>query len=314
MKPQSEINEEVSRLASRFFARNYDYLWLKTMLEKGRTTTVPGSTLITGSSHALNGIREAAWKTAVNCSMHSQDIYYDFQCARHVLSSAGGRNFEKCLIVMGYYIAFQDLSLGKVSRKSMIARVYYPIFQDAHNWSEPVRYDPWADFENVPVQVKDICEKAVADKILECGTYYTEFRPRGCYFNLNGRSWSQVPEEERMALGAYRAGEHNRLFQHRESLEENKTIFREFVRFLYSYDVMPIVVIPPFTEGYSQNVLREMKEGVLELLDSVPEDVHYVDFNEARGIFEPVDFMDTDHLSAIGAEKMSSILVDMFGQ
>ena len=109
-------------------------------------------------------------------------------------------------------------------------------------------------------------------------------------------------------------GEHNRLFQHRESLEENKTILRQFVRFLYSYDVMSIVVIPPFTEGYNQGVLKEMKEGVLELLDSVPEDVHYVDFNDAGGIFEPADFMDTDHLSITGAEKMSAILVDMFGQ
>lgn len=91
----------------------------------------------------------------------------------------------------------------------------------------------------------------------------------------------------------------------------NKEILREFVRFLYSCNVMPIVVITP---GYSRCVLKEMKEGVLELLDSVPEDVHYVDFNEASELFEPADFMDTDHLSAVGAEKMSAILADMFGR
>lgn len=314
MKGQEEIYEELSRLTIQFFTRNYDYLWLKTMLEKGRTTTVPGSTLITGSSHALNGIHEAAWKNAVNCSMHSQDIYYDFQCARRVLSATKNSHvFERCLIVFGYYIAYQDLSLSKAIRESIIARIHYPIFHDAHNWSEPVRYDLWSGIKNVSAQVKVICEKAAADKILECGTYYSQFRPRGCYFNLKGRSWSQVPEGERMAMGAYRAGDHNRLIHHRESLEENKKILREFVRFLYSCDVMPIVVIPPFTEGYNQSVLKEMKEGVLELLDCVPEDVHYVDFNGADGIFEPVDFMDTDHLSASGAKKMSTILADMFG-
>lgn len=315
MKSQREINEEVSRLASQFFARNYDYLWLKTMLEKARTTTAPGSTLITGSSHALNGIHEAAWKSAVNCSMHSQDIYYDFQCARYVLSSTKSNHFfKRCLIVLGYYIAYQDLSRSKATRESVVANIYYPIFHDAHNWDEPTLNDPWAPFGDVPKQIKEVCERAIAEKILESGTYYTDYRPRGTYFDLNGRSWSQVPERERIELGAYRAKEHNRLFQHRESLEENKAILQEFVRFLYSYDVVPIVVIPPFTEGYRQNVLKEMKEGVLELLDSVPEDVHYVDFNEARGIFESADFMDTDHLSAIGSEKMSSILVDMFGQ
>ena len=82
---------------------------------------------------------------------------------------------------------------------------------------------------------------------------------------------------------------------------------------MYCCDVTPIVVIAPFTEGYSRSVLKEMKEGVLELLDSVSEDVHYVDFNEASSLFEPADFMDTDHLSAAGAKKMSIILADMFG-
>lgn len=57
-----------------------------------------------------------------------------------------------------------------------------------------------------------------------------------------------------------------------------------------------------------------MKEGMLELLDSVPENVHYVDFNEATGQFEPEDFLDSDHLTASGAEKISTILVNMFGE
>lgn len=57
-----------------------------------------------------------------------------------------------------------------------------------------------------------------------------------------------------------------------------------------------------------------MKEGMLELLDSVPENVHYVDFNEATGQFEPENFLDSDHLTASGAEKISTILVNMFGE
>lgn len=300
---------------NQFFLQNYDYLWLKTMLQKGRTTTVAGSTLITGSSHALNGIHEAAWKNAVNCSMHSQDIYYDFQCAREVILSAGERHvFEKCFIIMGYYIAFQDLSLSKISRETMIANIYYPILQDAHNWNEPILNDPWAPFGDVPEETKAICERKAAEKLLESGTYYTDYRPRGCYFDLNGRSWSQISEEERIELSGYRANDHNRLFQYRETLEENKMILQEFVQFLYSHGVTPIVVIPPFTKWYNRSVFKELKEGVLELLDSVPEDIHYVDFNEAGDIFEPADFMDTDHLSAGGAKKMSAILAEMFGR
>lgn len=311
MRPTNQ--EELTSLATSFFSQNYDYLWLKTMLEKGRATTIPGSTLITGSSHALNGIYEPAWKNAVNCSMHSQDIYYDFQCARRVLTSAVGQYFETCFIVMGYYIAFHDLSLGKESREHMVRRIYYPIFKDAHNWSEPTPYDPWDPFGDIPEQVKAVVESAAAEKILESGTYYAGYRPRQSGSYMNARTWGQLQEEDRLAIGASRAQEHNRLFQHKATLEENKKIFREFVRFLYDRDVTPVVVVTPFTREYNRCVLKMMKDGLLELLDSVPEDVHYVDFNETPDLFGPEDFMDTDHLSASGAKKMSAILADMFG-
>lgn len=303
----------LSRLASQFFRRNYDYLWLKTMLEQAANTKTSGSTLITGSSHALNGIKESCWSSAFNCSMHSQDIYYDFQCARRVLERAEKGRFARCFIVMGYYIAYQDLSRSKVSRETMIANIYYPIFQDAHNWDSPSHRNLWDGAGDIPSPVKELCEQAAVNKLLEYGTYYSEIRPRGTLFDLKGRTWAQVPERERLAMGQYRAQDHNKIYQHKESLEENKQILKQFVQFLYERDVQPIVVITPFSPEYNRFVLPEMKAGVLELLDAVPQDVHYVDFNQALDLFGPEDFMDTDHLSEKGAGKVSEILAEMFG-
>lgn len=54
-----------------------------------------------------------------------------------------------------------------------------------------------------------------------------------------------------------------------------------------------IVVITPFSSEYNRYVLPKMKTGVPELLDAVPQDVHYVDFNQALDLFDPEDFMDT---------------------
>lgn len=305
--------EYLTHLKARFLSRNYNYLWLKTMLDKGRTTTIPGSTLITGSSYALNGIYERAWKNAINCSMHSQDLYYDFQCARRVISSTKNCRFKRCFIITAYYGAFHDVSLSKEIRKTWVSDIWYPIFHDAHNWDQPVQTDPWAAFENVPEQIRTICENVATNTILKSGTYYPDFRPRPPCVYLNGRTWSQASEEERRSIGYDRSKEHNTLFKHKASMVENKRIFQDFVRFLYSYNVTPIVVITPFTEEYNHGILREMKESMLELLDSVPEYIHYVDFNEITGLFELEDFMDPDHLSAAGAKKMSTILVDMFG-
>ena len=115
-------------------------------------------------------------------------------------------------------------------------------------------------------------------------------------------------------MGKIRAESHKKLFQHKASFEENKRILQEFVSFLYAHDVTPIVAITPFTPEYDCFVLNEMKESVLELVDGVQEDEHYVDFNEnAADLFIPSNFMDTDHLSASGAKKVSNILAEMFG-
>lgn len=313
--------EMLGTIASQFLARNYDYLWLRTMLNQAVTASTDGSTLITGSSHALNAIQESCWNNAFNCSMHSQDIYYDFKCAKQVLEAAKPGRFSRCFIVMGYYIAYQDLSRSKVSRETMIKNVYYPIFKDGHHWDAPER-DLWDWLEiNFPAgslltqeTIQATCEQAAVNKILEYGSYYSPLRPRGSYFNLGGRTWAQVSPEERLAMGKLRAEEHNRIFAHKQSFEENKQILKEFVHFLYQHEVQPIVVITPFTPEYNQFVLPQMRAGVEELVDSVPEEVYYVDFNQLEGLFDPADFMDTDHLSAAGAQKASAMLAAEFGR
>ena len=65
---QDNMSEALQALAAQFFQRNYDYLWLRTMLEQAGSSKIPGSTLITGSSHALNGVKESCWNRAFNCS------------------------------------------------------------------------------------------------------------------------------------------------------------------------------------------------------------------------------------------------------
>lgn len=302
-------------LTEQFLSRdyNYHYLWLKTMLDQAANTKISGSTLITGSSHALNGIKESCWRNAFNCSMHSQDIYYDFLCARRVLETAEKGRFARCFIVMGYYIAYQDLSRSKVSRETVISNIYYPIFHDAHNWESPTYVDPWAGIGDIPDPVRAVCEQAAAQKLLQYGTYYSNLWPRKAAFDFNGRTWVQMPQAERLAWGRERAKDHNKTFQHKESFEENKKLLRQFVHFLYEHEVQPIVVITPFSDEYNHFILPEMKAGLLDLLDTVPEDIHYVDFNLTDGLFDPTDFMDMDHLSEKGAEKVSSILVEMFG-
>ncbi|MBQ4346919.1 MAG: hypothetical protein IJC39_00525 [Firmicutes bacterium] len=183
---------DIITVSQQFLFRNYDYTFLKTMLEKGASMQFPGATLITGSSHALNGIYEPAWDHAVNCSMHSQDIYYDRLCAKKVLEGAPGK-FSRCFIVMGYYIAFQDLSSSKVSREGIISNIYYPIFKDAHNWDDPKENDPWAGFPGLLADEKEAVWKTASKMLLAFGSYYSRMMGRGTYFDLKGKNGRKFP-------------------------------------------------------------------------------------------------------------------------
>lgn len=306
-----DSNDVMQWIVSHFLFRNYDYAWLRAMILRGGQMRGRNNTLITGSSHALSCIREQAWENAVNCSMHSQDIYYDFLCARQIIDKGG--QFEKCFIILGYYIAYQDLSLSTNMREKMISPIYYPIFKDSHHWEAPTPYDHYALIGDFSKEVKTACEEYAALILYERNTYYSDIKMRVPFYDFGGRTWQELTEEERDAYGRQRTSSHNSLLNHQTSLLENREIMKDYVNYLYQKGILPIVVITPFSRAYNRYVSKEMKEAVWEMLDAVPQEVHFVDFNDSD-LFDDNDFTDTDHLNALGAAKTSGYLTQMFGR
>ena len=192
----------------------------------------------------------------------------------------------------------------------MIAPVFYPIFNDAHNWDTAYKVDPWRGFGDIPAKIKLSCEQIASKEIDRYSTYFG-LRKRGSFFNLQGRSWNEVTETEKLAMGEQRGHSHSK--KHESSFAENKEILREYVHFLHMNEIVPIVVLPPFTAVYNRNINSDMKEAIIELVDSVPEDIHYVDFNQCD-LFDDTCFMDTDHLNERGAHMMCEILAEIFGR
>lgn len=301
-------------LISQLFSRkNYNYVWLQAMLDKASKIPGPGAVLITGSSYGVNGIIEQMWKEAVNCSVSSQDLYYDFQCAYKVISNSANERFSRCFIIGGYYAACHDLSRGK-QEHTMISDVYYPIFKDGHNWREAMQNDLWLDVGEgeIPGEEKKRCEQLAIERMLQQGTYFAEEKQRGgTVFDLNGLNWWELPAEKRRELGRIRAESHNKLFQNKAAIEENRKILNDYVHFLHLNGIMPVFVIAPFTVEYTTHISQEMKASIFELLLSVSEKIRFVDFNQFT-CFETSDFVDTDHLSEKGAEKFSRMLVELF--
>lgn len=302
---------DLNQVSELFLQKNYYYVWLKAMLGKAAEVEGPNATLITGSSYGLNGIIESYWEQAVNCSSSSQDLYYDFKCARRAISSGRPNRFSKCFIIGGYYLAGHDISRGRQEREMMISNVHYPIFADGHNWVEAKQNDLWAGLDVFSDEDKRQCEQLAIQKMLKRGTFFSEGKKRGGTIFKLKRDWWDLSAEERQMLGKIRAEGHNKMFQKTQAISENIKILNEYVHFLHLNGIMPIVIIAPVAPEYRQHVSKEMKESINELVTAVSEEFCFVDFNQF-GCFEPSDFVDTDHLSLKGAEKFSNLLINLF--
>lgn len=304
---------DLYQVSELFLQKNYYYVWLKAMLGKAAEVEGPNATLITGSSYALNGIIESTWEQAVNCSSSSQDLYYDFRCARRVISSGRPGRFSKCFIVGGYYLAGHDISRGRQEREMMISNVHYPIFKDGHSWADAHENDLWAGMDVFSDEDKRQCEQIAIQKMLKRGTFFSEGKQRGGTIFRLKRDWWDLSAEERQVLGKIRGESHNKMFHENQAVAENKKILNEYIHFLNLNGIMPIVIIAPVTPEYRQCISKEMKESINELIAAVTEEFCFVDFNQFT-CFETYDFVDTDHLSQNGAEKFSNLLVSLFNK
>lgn len=297
-------------LAQAFMKNNYYYCYLKGRLEKAADAGFSDGTLVVGSSHGLCGIDESVIGSAVNCSMHSQDIYYDYKCIEFVLEqSKNDKSFNRCILVMGYYIPYQDLSLSKRARTEMISRTYYPIFQDAHNWVDAVAFDHWYFNTGVNEEIrKDIEQKAI-DLSKKYPFYLDGIMQRKPLYDFGGKTWEELELIQRENYGHMRADVHNSIEQHKDSYIENQKITQDLVWLLKKYDVEPIVVITPFTEEYCNCISETMKRGLYKMMNSVGIETIY-DFNQDkyRGIFDASCFIDTDHLNEKGSVIFSKLL------
>ena len=313
-----EINEideainSVPRPATVLLKKYYDYCFLRYMHE--RVSKVDVETIVVGSSHALNGIDEKLFQNGcINLSMHSQDIYYDYINAKKAIKESKEK-IKNCVIVMGYYIIAQDVSLESRYGHEMIKHVYYPVLNDAHNWTDPETIDIWNDQDiKFSKSVHCVSDSDIWNEVCnwfdENSTYYNSMRGRGNgIFDFSGRKWPELSNEERDEFGQKRAADHNKILRYDKTIEENFSLLNEFVEFLNENLINPYIVITPFTKEYNKYISPKYKELILEAINNLPNNVVYLDMNDLD-LFDSYDFVDTDHLNEKGAEKVSKYIV-----
>lgn len=291
---------------------HYDYCYLHAMHEKNK---IEGTkTIIAGSSHAMNGIVNENFEGGcINFSISSQDIYYDFQHIKKAVEE-GRQKIENCIINIGYYMLYHDLSLCNVMGY-LVPSVYYPLFGDAHHYVIEKEYDMLAGLKNVGDGysrglIKKVCEEWSEGFFMEESSYYGSMKTRenNNIFGLKKIIWNTLSEEEKKNAAIKRTFDHNRMRKYEQTRMENGKLVKEMVEYLYRNDIVPVFVIFPFTTWYNEYVDKDFKTDIYNTLDSLSWPVEFLDMNDCEGIFTDTDFLDTDHMNKKGARKATEIL------
>ena len=302
----------MSNIAEEFMKQNFYYTYLKGRLEKGQEQLFKEGTLIVGSSHGLCGIQESVWPEAINCSMHSQDIFYDCLCIKRVLDGKSlETTYKKCFLIMGYYMPFQDLSLSKRARTEMISRTYYPIFRDAHNWEDVEEYNHWNFNSSLPENMKEIYEKEAVNISKQLPFYSEKTMARKSLYDFGGRSWKELSNDEKKRFGSERAKVHNLIEEHKESYSENLELLVDMVDYLRSKKIQMTTVVAPYTREYCKNISYTMRDSFFNMMEQAKVPT-VIDFNDEkyRDRFEDSCFMDMDHLNEKGSMIFSKLLAE----
>ena len=119
--------ENLQRICLNYLLNNYDLCYLSAMHLKNRS--IGADTVVVGSSHAMNGIIENEMtfvENVIQFSISSQDIYFDYEHVKKAVSEMK-KPIRRCLVNLGYYMLYQDLSLSTRLRM-LISSVYLNLF------------------------------------------------------------------------------------------------------------------------------------------------------------------------------------------
>lgn len=219
-----------------------------------------------------------------NFGRGSQDLYYNFQVAKHVVAYGG--YIKYALIGLAPYIFYYDLS--KTSSFIQLMLQYFIAFNDLHNFYIPV----------------DVYKNFFRKEYLSACLPLEPFDLNDPYLVKNGLPMFMKPKDRLIARAIIDGwAEKN----YPDTRAENVQIFDDYLTLCEQNNIRPIMFLPPMTECYlkyfKKQRLDEFYYVVRQACKKHPIAV-FLDGWQLRGLTDK-DFYDVDHLNIQGAAKFS---------
>lgn len=294
---KEEFLKAEKRYLISYLNAHYDFCYLSAM---HRLQAMEGAeVVITGSSHGLDAINADKMSVkAINLSMHTQDLYYDYLNAKKAVEA--NTNIKVIVETFGYYNLCYDMS--RTSYNYRCYEVYEPLFNDVHNANN-----------------SDCAERFIAPTKEETDFYSSYFLSYRNYYgpavlreHTNGEvrkqgGWSRLSPSQRVELARRRTEKHNKHFKYVDTFNENCEIIKRYAKMCNDKQIRFVIAIMPFTEEYLSMIDDKYQKQLMEVLEELPYEVEYIDLNETK-CFVTDDFIDSDHVNDKGADKVTAII------
>ncbi len=268
---------------------------------------------IAGSSYAMTGILASLLPVpAVNLAVNAQDPYYALLSLRRAARANSG--IQTIVLPTTYYFWQVDMAANASDYyMSILSRVNYPIFKDAHNAkgaiSEilPVHRSPLIEHLFDLPRIRENLRQRFMEDIAPLDYYnsYNKRLPHGMLqFDFHQES------DERNDKGAsIRAGGHNTIY-HMDHFEENMRLFLQFLREMKAAGRQVVHYIMPVTSFYRKFTDGRAKEALYSQLPALEAaGLIFFDLFESDA-FDNSCFQDYDHMNDAGAKKMTAYLAE----
>lgn len=296
----------------------YDYNYLVNTINIAKKNIT--ESIFIGHSYSLNGLDETKLnENVVNLSLSSQDLYYSFKIAKNIIDE--NQNIKKCYIGTGYWTFYLDLSRAQnIHELARIENIYYPILKDGHNCKYLNTEKKLSLDEYSNPLVKHVFN---LEKLYNClseiiynrnKTYFNNKFTRQALSLIGNNKLNLMDDEKKYRLGKERAEQHNKMIRYVHTRAENEKIIKELLEYLNEKNIQVTIVNFPTTRYYNEFLNNQFKEDYYKILGKLEKEYNFllIDLNNENNLFSDEDFRDLDHMSSLGAEKITNILNQKF--
>lgn len=273
-----------------------DYVFKKQYLDKHSSEI---ETLVLGNSHSFYGIDPSFFSSnTFNASFPSQPLSYDFEILKNY--QAKFKSLKTIVLPISVFSLFYDFEKSPEAWREKNYIIYYKFHtaKSLKNYSE-------------------VLGGRVKINLLRIISYYILGNPTVASSSLGwGRNYISVNAKDLVKTGKVAALRHSGSFEEKDSLKikdifkENLVIMDSIVQWSSRRNIKLLLITPPGYKSYWQNLNKEQVNITIETIKKIAlENTNCVYLNLLRdSSFVAKDYYNADHLSEIGAKKLSKLI------